>query len=110
MIDYSLIVLTSEAQSAFDKFKNSNTANLTRREFNLLAEKGLLLEHMDGHSSYFNLPATGKCELSTKGEEFRIYQQGVKDRETTERKRFWITTLIAIGGVICGIIGWFMPF
>lgn len=104
-IDYSLIMLSDRERKIFEKFKVSDTATLTREEFRLLREKGLVAGTMSGASDWFDsLPNKGVCKLSDRGRDLRSYQMLVRRKESTESVRYWITTVIAILALILAVV------
>lgn len=102
MTDVTKIILTPAEQRAFDKFVGeSDTADLTKQEFQLLKNKGLLKNLMDGNSGWFyDMPDHGQCELNDTGKSLRAYQARQHGAEKKASRRYWITTGIAIAALI----------
>lgn len=103
MIDVTKMFLTPEEQRAFDKFAD-DTAELTKGEFELLRNKGLIKNSLNGNSGWFDIvDEFGSCELSDTGKALRAYQaMQVRDAKKNAR-RYWITTGIAIAALITAI-------
>lgn len=100
-MDVSKIVLTEAEQSAFDLFRQTDSAVLTVGQFQLLIKKGLLLDSMDGKSGWFgNLPDFGICKLSDLGKDLRAYQLQQKQIARQQSRRYWITTGIAVVALV----------
>ena len=105
MTDVTKIILTPAEQRAFDKFVGeSDTADLTKGEFELLRNKGLIKNSLNGNSGWFDIvDEFGSCELSDTGKALRAYQaMQVRDAKKNAR-RYWITTGIAIAALITAI-------
>lgn len=103
-MDVKTITLSAEQQKAFDKFKNSNSACLTKEEFALLRKDKLLEPTMDGKSDWYSeLPAAGECHLSDAGKRLRAYQASIAKAERKSTHRFTITTGIAIAALLNSI-------
>ena len=105
-MDVSTIVLTDEERKAFDKFSQSDKAFLTQDEFRLLIQKRLILDSMNGKSSWFDdLPDYGECKLSPTGKDLKAYRAQQSHIAKKADRRYWITTGIAI----IALIKAFMP-
>ena len=105
-MDVSTIVLTDAERKAFDKFSQSDKAFLTQDEFKLLIQKKLVLDSMNGKSSWFDdLPAYGECKLSPTGKDLKAYQAQKNRIKKKADRRYWITTGIAV----IALIKAFMP-
>ena len=112
--DYSAFVLSDYAQSLFDRFKESENASaiLTREAFQVLRDKGLVTNAINGKTDWFDtLPESGVCTLSRAGKALRTYQKKqVREqlqRSKVERRkeiRDWITLAVAVFGLILSII------
>ena len=102
MTDVTKIILTPAEQRAFNKFVcESDTADLTKEEFQLLINKGLLKDLMNGKSGWFSvMPDHGQCELNDTGKSLRAYQARQHSAEKKNNRRYWITTGIAIAALI----------
>ena len=100
-MDVSKIILTSEEQTAFDSFRRSDSARLTREQFQLLSKKRLIQDSMDGSSGWFDgLPDSGLCRLSELGKDLRAYQAQQVRAVRRDFRRYWITTGIAVAALI----------
>ncbi len=102
MTDVTKIILTPAEQRAFDKFVGeSDTADLTKGEFELLRNRGLIKNSLNGNSGWFDIvDNAGLCELSDTGKALRAYQ-AVQTRNVKKNdRRYWITTGIAIAALI----------
>ena len=96
-MDVSTIVLTDEERKAFDKFSQSDKAFLTQDEFRLLIQKRLILDSMNGKSSWFDdLPDYGECKLSPSGKDLKAYRAQQSHIAKKADRRYWITTGIAV--------------
>lgn len=105
-MDVSTIVLTDEERKAFDKFSQSDKAFLTQDEFRLLIQKRLILDSMNGKSSWFDdLPDYGECKLSPTGKDLKAYRAQQSHIAKKADRRYWITTGIAV----IALIKAFMP-
>lgn len=94
--DYSKVILTSEEQMLFDKFKYSDEIILSLNDFRVLRNKGLIKSSIDGRSDYFDdLPSQGVCTISDFGKNFRAYQALEQMKNKKENRKFLITTMIA---------------
>ena len=103
MPDVTKIFLTLEEQRAFDKFAD-DTAELTKGEFELLRNRGLIKNSLNGNSGWFDIvDKSGLCELSDTGKALRAYQ-AVRARDARKAdRRYWITTGIAIAALVTAI-------
>ena len=99
------LFLSHAEQAAFDKFKTSDSAALSKDEYKLLLGYGLVEKSLDGSSGWFeSLPDSGECRLSRKGIAFRSYQQAAQKRKRLETIRYTITTTIAVIALILSAI------
>ncbi len=112
--DYSAFVLSEYEQSLFDRFKESKNSSviLTREEFKVLRDKGLVTKAINGKTDCFDtLPESVVCTLSKGGKVLRTYQKK-QEREQLQRSkverrkeiREWITLAVAVFGLILSII------
>ena len=103
-MDITKIILTPEQQKAFDKF-TSDTAELTKAEFEALLRQGIIKNSFGGKSGWFDsLAETGICELNDAGKSLRAYQAAqTRDIKKNDR-RYWITTGIAVAALITAIV------
>lgn len=107
--DYSKFMVGNYTQQLFDRFKDSDTAEFTREEFEVLKGKKLVRDEIDGRSGWFDdLPAKGVCHISGFGKGLRIYQRNKSQVEKLARVRFWvpivISNVIAIAALAVAII------
>lgn len=107
-IDVTKIFLSQEVQAIFDKFKDSDTAELTREEFNQLRDVGLVRGSLGGVSDFFDgLPASGICKLSERGISLKAYQRLKSSEWATLRKEAKETRYIAIASLVVAIFAFF---
>lgn len=100
-MEVSKIVLTSDEQKVFARFKRSDSAVLTKAEFQLLRRKNLVKDCIDGKSSWFDdLPEKGVCAISDFGEDLRAYQKQQTNARRKDSRRYWITTVIASAALV----------
>lgn len=101
--DYSLIILTNEEQILFDRFKRSDSVCLTKDEFEVLRNRGLVKGLLGGKSDFFDLPSSGICEISELGKRLRVYQTRSKKQHVWTEFRAWATLAIALIALIVSI-------
>lgn len=103
-MDVSKIVLTDVEQKIFDRFKRTDSAELTKEEYKVLLHKNLILDSIGGSSGWFDdLPEKGLCSLSDVGKDLRAYQAQRSKAERKSSRRYWITTGIAIAAFLLAV-------
>jgi hypothetical protein len=99
--DYSRVLLDKRERKIFKRFKRSDTAVLTKNEFELLRKKDLVKGVLDGQSDWFKVKANhGICEISDNGRDYRLYKQFVAKSVAIEWVRYAVTTAIAVAAFI----------
>ncbi len=102
--DYTKLILTSQEQELFDRFKESDTATLTPEEYHILRKRNLILSEMSGNSPFFSDDLqSGVCKLSQIGKEFRAYQKKLDEAEHIARIRHWVPVAISAVALIIAI-------
>lgn len=107
--DFTTILLSDEEQKIFDKFKSDNSALLTRKEFNAMAKRGLVIGALGGKSNWFdNLPEIGVAHLSETGKSLKLYQKQTARKEHVARVRHWVpvfvSSLLSVIAIIISVI------
>lgn len=103
-MDVSKIVLTDAEQRLLNRFRESESAELTIEEYRVLLRKGLIKDSIDGSSGWFNdLPKKGICFLSDTGKDLQAYQNQQDRIRRQSSRRYWITTGIAVAALLMSV-------
>ena len=104
-MDVSKIVLTDTEQAIFDRFRKTDSAELTIDEYKILIHKGLIKDSICGNSGWFSdLPEKGICSLSDKGKDLKAYQSMQRRLSRQASRRYWITTGIAVAAFLLSVV------
>ena len=105
--DVSDIVLTPEEEAIFSRFRDQDTAVLTRSEFALLHRCGLVTDRIGGAALYNHrgaLPESGLCELSDLGKRLRSRDRKSKRKEDIQTRRYFLSLALAAAALVISIL------